>query len=1014
VQPPTLRTRSPVSHRIAVAFAVLAALGSIQGSPRDEDEATVGVAPRLRVPDGFVVEEVARAPDVIFPMFACFDDCGRLYVAESSGLDLYAELVAQTRRCRVRVLDDPDPGSVRYRRSRVFAKDLVFPMGLAWRAGKLFVADPPDLVVLEDTDGDGSADRRSVVLTGFGHTDNGSLHGLAFGPDDLLYMTMGSPDGYRLARPGLPPLEGRSGALIRCRPDGSEPEVLSRGFVNLVEVVFTPRGDSFGTDNWYQEPAGGLRDALVHLVDGGLYPYEPDRGTSQPVTGEALPPLALYPAVALSGLARIEGDELGQSLRGSLLSAQHNSRRVVRHRLIERGATFESDDSDLLSSDDPDFHPSDVLVSADGSILVVDTGSWYIHHCPTGQIRASPSQGGIWRIRPARWSAPDDPWGLELDWTMAARALAAKLADPRSRVRDRAQAELARPGMESIAHLAAILESDALSETKQLALWTLSRIGGDASLAIVRAALSKCLTADDTAGTDIAITAARVLGLHRDRDGALALAQALASPSAPLRLAAAEALARAGDEREAPRLWLALESAVDRFEEHAIILALHHLSPIGAMEDALRLGTPRARRAALVLLDQDPRPRGALRVDAVIGCASAQDGELRAAAIRVLTRHPEWSGDVTKLLPSLSGVAIEDIVAAFARAAEIAELARSGFGESDARLTIERRIAILRGLARANGRELPAAWSEVLARGLGDEDVAIRRAALRAATVLEVRDVDPELVRIAGAAGEADDLRLDALLALAPRRADLDEDAFAFIIGRLEDRSNPLARLAAAAVIGRSRLDELETLRVLDAVRSDPLIAPETLRAALSRSETSATAGRIAEYFAAARENTAIDPAEARARLAALERLLEGGKPERGRAIFFGAKAACSTCHRVGAEGGIVGPDLTRIGTVRAGRDIIESIVYPSASIAQGMDSYTALTADGTVLTGTIARQDADGIVLRGASGAELRVSRSELRSFERQETSLMPDGLDGLLGEEELRDLLAYLRGLE
>src|SRR5262249_14450276 len=152
--------------------------------------------------------------------------------------------------CRIRLLEDPGPDG-RFRKSRVFADHLNFPMGLIWREGKLYVADPPDLVVLEDTKGEGRVDRRRVILSGFGHTDNGSLHGLTFGPDGLLYMTMGSPDGYKLRRQDGTLLEGQSGALIRCRADGSQPEVICRGFVNLVEVAFTARGDAIGTDNWF-------------------------------------------------------------------------------------------------------------------------------------------------------------------------------------------------------------------------------------------------------------------------------------------------------------------------------------------------------------------------------------------------------------------------------------------------------------------------------------------------------------------------------------------------------------------------------------------------------------------------------------------------------------------------------------------------------------------------------------------------------------------------------------------
>src|SRR5581483_5012780 len=198
-------------------------------------------------PEGFTVRKAAEST---VPMFATVDDRGRLYVTESSGGDLYLELRNRVRRCRIRRFEDRDGDGV-YETSTVFAEGLAPSMGIAWHAGRLYVADPPDLVAYEDLDGDGKAGRRTVILSGFGHTDNGSLHGLVFGPDGLLYMTTGEPDGYSIPGRDGALLKGTSGALLRCRPDGSGAEVVARGFENLVEVVFLPGGDIVGTCNWY-------------------------------------------------------------------------------------------------------------------------------------------------------------------------------------------------------------------------------------------------------------------------------------------------------------------------------------------------------------------------------------------------------------------------------------------------------------------------------------------------------------------------------------------------------------------------------------------------------------------------------------------------------------------------------------------------------------------------------------------------------------------------------------------
>jgi putative heme-binding domain-containing protein len=151
----------------------------------------------------------------------------------------------------------------------------------------------------------------------------------------------------------------------------------------------------------------------------------------------------------------------------------------------------------------------------------------------------------------------------------------------------------------------------------------------------------------------------------------------------------------------------------------------------------------------------------------------------------------------------------------------------------------------------------------------------------------------------------------------------------------------------------------------------------------------------------------------AEARLRIYEPLLQGGDPNNGQQVFLG-KGACSTCHRVGKSGGIIGPDLTKIGAIRSGRDLIESLAMPSATFAQGYESYRVKIKDGEALTGMRVRTIDDSFVLRDASGAERRVKQNEIETTDRLETSAMPDGLLTALSETEIRDLLAYLQSLK
>jgi putative membrane-bound dehydrogenase-like protein len=952
--------------------------------------AVLGAQPSFKLPDGFSMTRVAGPPEVVFPMFATRGDGRVLFVAESSGLDLYAELQNQTRRCRISRLEDRDGDGV-FEGGKVFVDQLVFPMGLVWREGRLYVADPPDLVVLEDTDQDGRADKRTVLLAGFGHTDNGSLHGLTLGPDGWLYLTLGQPDGYKLKRADGTFLEGKSGALLRCRPDGSDVEVVARGFENLVEVEFMPTGEIIGTDNWFSRPQAGQRDALVHLLEGAVYPLNAHAQIESRAfnSGGLLPPIALYPAVALSGIARYRGGQFPSRFRDLLFTAQFNARKVVSHRLQRSGSTFRSEEEDFLTTDDPDFHPSDVLEDGDGSLLVVDTGAWYVHHCPTGRIRRAPAQGGIFRVRSNQGGDP-------------------KPADRR--------------------------RGENPPDTKTSKGTPVESDGGASTLSV--------------GDPDVVARAARAIGRRGDKSAEKELIGLLSRPEAHVRLAAAEALVRCGSSNATPALIHALTAEVDPFLEHALLFALHALADPQTLSVALQHSDPRVQRAALILLDQ--APHRSLGADAVLSRAVAKDASLRSAAQKILQQHAEWAADALPLVRSAirqgtgNGVGVEalrELIRVFQHEPAIQSLVAEAV--ADANLPARWRASLVETLGSTTVAPLPPVWVSALEHLLRDVDPEISLQAARAVEVRRVAGLDDLLAGLAANTNLAPELRLTALRITLARTPELTPITFNLLLSQLDPRSLPGARLAAAEMLGRARWADPENdpVRLLALVRNDPLISCSTLLPVLMQGRGKGfdaawtylaeamgrgwqpvekeiqmiekrVPSRATEEFARLKSRIAERAKTQRAEVETYAELLTGGDANRGRE-WFSRKAGCIACHHAEGQGGSLGPDLSKIGAVRSGRDLIESIVVPSASFAQGYETYSVTLRDGEQRTGIRVRGPDDNFTIRDASNAEVRLDPGQVQSIERLQTSLMPDGLLVALAREEIRDLLAYLQSL-
>jgi len=999
------------------------------------------------LPDGFEVERVAGPPLVDRPIVADFDERGRLYVADSSGSnDPVGKQLAEKPHRVVCLIDDDGDG--RYDRRTIFADKLMFPEGAMWLDGSLYVAAPPSIWKLTDTDGDGVADRREEWFKGKTLTGCANdLHGPYAGPDGWIYWCKGAFASQTYERPGKSPLVTRAAHIFRARPDGTGIEpVMTGGMDNPVEVAFTPGGERILTATFLQHPEGGRRDGLIHAVYGGVYGKVHDVLDGHPRTGPGvMPVLAHLGPAAPCGLARYESDAFGEAYRGNLFASLFNLHKVTRHVLTPDGSTFKSRDEDFLATGDLDFHPTDVLEDADGSLLVLDTGGWYKLCCPTSQLVKPDVLGAIYRVRRSGAKPVDDPRGLKLAWsTMTAGDLAKLLDDRRPAVTRRAIQTLGRLGRDAVPALVGVILGGRSPEARGNAVRAATRNDAAAAREIARGSLGD----RDPTVRQLAIHS---MSVRRDRDALTALLGLLSSDSPRDRRGAAEALGRIGDREAVPTLIHAAASPVDRVLEHSIIYALIEIADPEGTAVGLARNEPAVRRVALIALDQ--MEGGGLKPGDVAPLLAASDPALKEAATWIVGRHPEWAGALAAGLrdrlakaETLSPAERTDLahqLAQFAQAEPIRDLLADRL--RDAATPKETVRVVLEAMAESGSKDVPEAWIGGLVRIVAGREVELTRRAIATIRVLPIggdrsRALGELLLAIALDADRDPELRLAALSALPGGAGEIDSKILAFLRDNLDPDRPVSNRLAAADVLAIARLttdqlrslaDDVKTagplevgrllaaygqtseepvgLALVAALDQSPALAglrPEALRPRLER--FGATVQRQAEALYAKLD---AEIAKQRAGLEPLLASLTDGDSRRGQVVFNGNKAACATCHAIGYLGGRVGPDLTKVGAVRSARDLLEAIVLPSASFVRSFEPVVVATKDGRTFSGLLRKDAADEVVLTTAADQEARIARGDVEAIRPGTVSVMPAGLDKQLTREELADLLAFLK---
>ena len=1019
---------------------------------------------KINVPYGYSVELVAGPPLVEHPTFATFDDLGRLYVCNNAGVNLSAaDLEAQLPNS-INLLEDLD-GDGKFDKSTVFADKMTFPMGGVWHDGSLYVASPPNIWRLTDTTGDGIADKRDIIVDRFGFTGNAaSIHGCFLGPDGRLYWCDGYHGHEFKDKNGNVTISRKGSYIFSSTIAGTDVRRHSGGGMdNPVEVDFTPAGEILGTVNiFYTRPRV---DCLVHWLHGGAYPHREQVLTELQTTGPVLGPVHRFGHVAISGTLRYRSGALGrgnQQWRDNMFATFFNSGKVVRVELERSGATYSAVQREFISSENREFHPTDLVEDADGTLLVVDTGGWFYRGCPTSQFARPDILGAIYRVSRDGMTAQIDPRGNLLDWSAQTHGqLAQLLGDPRYAVRQRAILESAKRGKTMIATLRQTIDRSGILK-RQGAIWTLTNIVGKALVAEEQSNQTNQNTSTTQLAAQEAVRlaladqnplvqhiAVRSFSTYPDPLAKPQLIQLLKSEHPEIRREAATALGRLGDPTAIEHLLAALANPadIDRTEDHAIIFALIEIDNVPATRQGLVSDDPDSQRGALLALDQMTQASdGNLTVKDVLRLVVSKKPRTQLAAAHVFSQHADWASHsvevIDPLLATTGTVESRDIVR---------QLVTDSLGQaktdgligrllSNSQTSTEIKELLVDAMADGNELTLHTSWIEPLEQRLASDEQAIVDQTLAALAAIKTDHFDARLQQLGDDTTRPMLQRIAAWEVANGQRGRITDDSLELLLQLVNNGSG--AGLGAAQRIGSSALTTAQLQRIVTVFPSARAAHLTELIRPYERSSDPEIAKLFVNSIATAQNVASVPPflfgnvikrfpqdllpaankilgririAE-QAKLTSLDKLLPligTGDVSRGEKLFFAKQSKCATCHRVGERGSRIGPDLTTIGANRAGQDLLESIVLPSSTIVRDFEPYNIVTNDGRILAGLIVAQTSDNVTIQQQTGNPITLLRKDIDEMVAGTISIMPNGLDKALTESELADVIAYLMSL-
>jgi putative heme-binding domain-containing protein len=911
---------------------------------------------------------------------------------------------------KIVILEDTDHDG-RADKTTVFADGLLIPTGLELGDGGAYVGEGTKLLFLKDTDGDGRADEKRVVLRGFGTGDNHqNINSFRWSPGGELFFSQGLHGFARVETPyGI--VGNDEAGLWRLRPR----ELRLDPFYGGSADPQNPWG--FAWTEWGMPLVvagnnGGVSFPLPEMIRGRKI------GSRQNIWVNARGRKSSGPEI-------IHSAHLPPEWQGVLLTGGYINNAVWALKNEDDGAGFRMTDlPPFMTSTHGSFRPVDVKLGPDGAIYLCD---WY--NPIIGHYQASfrhpdrdKAHGRIWRItykgRPLNTPPP-----------IAAASVSALLENLKSSdtwTLYQTKRELGeRPTPEVIAALekwTAPLQGRDLATERALhqALGVYEWHESPAP-----ALLARLLGA---ARSDVRAYAAGVAARWADRlstgPDALALLTPLVSDESPrVRLAAVVALANIPRAESLPLALRVIERGADGFTELALRQAVYalkrHWLP-ALLAGRLGIEDKPALLAFLAKADATEDSLGALRG---LVFKNQPHPPFRLEPEVPLATQPllgvlasvgtpdDLAGLLTPFRFTGSDAArdqaIGEVLAAVADNCSSRKLRPSGDPEAAVRRLWEsadpgarRGAALLAGALKIEAMRAPLA--EAIEKGAPD----LRAVAVRGLADLGGRDVPQLLARLA-AQGEPFSVREAALRGFS--RASLPKAAELVAKSLATAQEGAQIRALFTAVFERNGGAEA----IATALKASPPSA-EVARKTLEVLNNSGQARpQVADVLRGVAGMNSLLPAGDPAFVQALvAEVREKGDAKHGRDVFRRPELACIGCHRIGDEGGTIGPSLDAIGSGQPVDFIIGAVLLPQKEIKEGYEAMEVTTKDGRVISGYRVSDDGNLVIRDIATGGQTRLAREEITS-RKLTGSLMPSGLVDRLSREDLRDLFRYLSGL-